>query len=73
MGLSAQAEETAKRDYGFNVMSMEFGSMFDFGIIDPAKVVRAEVQNAASVAMMAITMGALISDLPEKKNEEGLP
>lgn len=55
-------------DYGFNVMTMEFGPMLGAGIVDPAKVTRTAVQNAASVGMMVLTTEALITDLPEKKD-----
>lgn len=54
-------------DYGFNVMSMEFGSMMEFGIVDPAKVTRSAIQNAASVGMMILTTEALVTDIPEPK------
>ncbi len=53
-------------DYGYNVMTGEFGSMLKAGIIDPAKVTRSAVQNAASVGMMVLTTEALVTDLPEK-------
>jgi len=54
-------------DYGFNVMTMEFGSMIEAGIVDPAKVTRSAIQNAASVGMMILTTEALVSDIPEAK------
>ncbi len=54
-------------DYGFNVITMDFGSMIDFGIVDPAKVTRSAIQNAASVGMMILTTEALVADLPEAK------
>jgi chaperonin GroEL len=54
-------------DYGFNVMTMTFGSMIEFGIVDPAKVTRSAIQNAASVGIMILTTEALIADLPEPK------
>ncbi len=63
-------EENAKSiDYGFNVMTMQFGSMIEAGIVDPAKVTRSAVQNAASVGMMILTTEALVTDIPEKKAE----
>lgn len=62
----AKIEESKVTDYGFNVISMEYGSMLDAGIIDPAKVTRTAVQNAASVGMMVLTTEALVTDLPEK-------
>jgi chaperonin GroEL len=54
-------------DFGFNVMTMEFGSMLGAGIVDPAKVTRSAIQNAASVGMMILTTEALIADIPEPK------
>jgi len=61
--------ETSKEDdYGFNAMSMEFGSMIKAGVLDPAKVTRSAVQNATSIAGMILTTEALITDLPEKKD-----
>ncbi len=60
------------QDYGFDVMTGVFGSMVKAGIVDPAKVTRSAVQNAASVGMMVLTTEALITDLPEKK-ETAMP
>ncbi len=60
-------EASKSDDYGFNVMTMEFGSMVAAGIVDPAKVTRSAVQNAASVGMMVLTTEALITDIPEPK------
>ena len=70
----SKIESNKVPDYGFNVLTMEYGSMLSAGIIDPAKVTRAAVQNAASVAMMVLTTEALITDLPEEKKETpGMP
>lgn len=63
-------------DYGFNVITMEFGSMLEFGIVDPAKVTRSAIQNAASVGTMILTTEALVTDIPEPKapaGEGGMP
>ncbi|MDP3988209.1 MAG: chaperonin GroEL [Candidatus Levybacteria bacterium] len=54
-------------DFGFNVMTMQFGSMIEAGIVDPAKVTRSAVQNAASVGMMILTTECIVTDIPEKK------
>jgi len=59
--------EAGKKDFGFDALKMEFGSMLEKGITDPAKVTRLAVQNAASVAAMILTTEALITDLPEKE------
>ncbi len=54
-------------NYGFNVMTGEFEDMIKAGILDPAKVVRSVVQNAASVAMMVLTTEGLVTEIPEEK------
>lgn len=64
-------EESKASDYGFNAMTMQFGSMIAAGIVDPAKVTRTAVQNAVSVGMMVLTTEALITDLPEKTPPAG--
>lgn len=68
-------EESKIIDFGFNAMTMNFGSMLEAGIVDPAKVTRSAVQNAASVGMMVLTTEALITDIPEEKKEApgGMP
>ena len=53
-------------DFGFNVLSMEYEDMTKAGIIDPAKVTRSAVQNAASIAAMILTTEALVTDIKEK-------
>jgi len=58
--------EEAKADQGFNALTLEFGSMLEQGILDPAKVTRTALQNAASVAGMILTTECLVTDLPEK-------
>ena len=63
-----------KDDYGFDAEKLEWGPMFEKGIVDPAKVTRAAIENAASVAAMALTTESLISDVPEKKGAAaGMP
>ncbi len=51
---------------GYNAMNGEFVNMIEAGIVDPAKVTRSALQNAASIAGMLLTTEALIADLPEK-------
>jgi len=53
--------------FGFDAAAGEFGDLVKRGIIDPAKVTRTALQNAASVAVMVLTTEALITDLPEKE------
>lgn len=52
-------------DYGYNVLTGKFGSMLKFGLLDPVKVTRSALQNAASVAQMVLTTEALVTDIPE--------
>ena len=61
-------EEAVDTDYGYNALTGEFGSMTKFGILDPLKVTRTALQNAASVAIMVLTTEGLVTDIPEEKN-----
>ncbi|MFH0942739.1 MAG: chaperonin GroEL [Candidatus Beckwithbacteria bacterium] len=63
--------EAGQKDFGFNALTLEFGSMLAQGILDPAKVTRTALQNAASVASMILTTECLITDLPSKEKEAG--
>jgi chaperonin GroEL len=56
-----------RTNYGFDVMSEQYVDLVEKGIIDPAKVTRTALENAASVAGMILTTEALVSDMPEKK------
>ena len=60
-------------DFGYNALTSEFGSMTTMGIIDPEKVTRSALQNAASVAMMVLTTEGLVTDIPEPKKEPSMP
>ena len=60
-----KAEKIATR--GFDAESLEYVDMIEAGIIDPTKVERVALQNAASVASLLLTTEALITDLPEEK------
>ncbi len=62
-------EESKEVDYGYNVLTGEFGSMMKFGILDPLKVTKSALINAASVAMMVLTTECLVTDLPEEKKD----
>jgi chaperonin GroEL len=60
-------------DYGFNANTTEFGSMLEQGILDPVKVGRSALQNAASVASMVLTTEVLVTDIPEEEKEPQMP
>ncbi len=57
--------------FGYNAQSGEYGDLIEGGIVDPTKVVRVALQNAASVAALLITTEAMIADRPEKKGPPG--
>lgn len=59
--------EAKEVDTGVNVSTGELGSMYKFGVIDPAKVTRSALQNAASVGTMILTTESLITEIPEEK------
>ncbi|CDZ38414.1 60 kDa chaperonin [Neorhizobium galegae bv. officinalis] len=58
--------ESDTDNYGYNAQTGEFGDMITMGIVDPVKVVRTALQNAASVAGLLVTTEAMIADLPKK-------
>ena len=62
-----------KADHGYDARSDEYVKMFDAGIIDPTKVARVAVQNAASIAGMIITTEAAITEIPEEDNMPPMP
>ncbi len=66
-----KAEKVATR--GFDAESLEFVDMIQAGIIDPTKVERVALQNAASVASLLLTTEALVTDLPEEKSAAAPP
>src|SRR5579859_1877752 len=64
---------TNKGPFGFNAASEEFEDLMKAGIIDPTKVVRSALQNAASVASLLLTPECLIAEKPEEKGQGGAP
>ncbi|KGQ18251.1 Heat shock protein 60 family chaperone GroEL [Lysobacter dokdonensis DS-58] len=59
-------------NFGYNAANGEFGDMVQFGILDPTKVTRTALQNAASIAGLMITTEAMVAELP-KKDEPAMP
>ena len=60
-------KNSGKKGYGFNAYTEEYVDMIDAGIVDPTKVTRSALQNAASVAATVLTTEALVVNLPEKE------
>ncbi len=69
--VAGKIRESDDLSFGFNAQTEEYGDMFKFGVIDPAKVVRTALEDAASVAGLLITTEAMVADKPEKKGEGG--
>jgi len=60
-----------KGNYGYNAQSGEYGDMIEFGILDPTKVTRTALQNAASIAGLMITTEAMVAEAPKKEAAGG--
>ena len=69
--VAGKVRESNDKTFGFNAQTEEYGDMFKFGVIDPAKVVRTALEDAASVASLLITTEAMIADKPEPKSGAG--
>jgi chaperonin GroEL len=69
--VAGKVMESDDPSFGFNAQTEEYGDMFKFGVIDPAKVVRTALQDAASVAGLLITTEAMVADKPEPKGQAG--
>jgi len=69
--VAGKIRESNDKAFGFNAQTEEYGDMFKFGVIDPAKVVRTALEDASSVAGLLITTEAMVADMPEKKDGGG--
>jgi len=64
--VAGKVRESTDTSFGFNAQTEEYGDMFKFGVIDPAKVTRTALEDAASIAGLLITTEAMIADKPAK-------
>ena len=71
--VAGKVRESKDTSFGFNAQTEEYGDMFKFGVIDPAKVTRTALEDAASVASLLITTEAMIADRPEPKAAPAMP
>ena len=69
--VAGKIRESNDPSFGFNAQTEEYGDMFAFGVIDPAKVTRTALEDAASIASLLITTEAMIADRPEPKGNGG--
>jgi chaperonin GroEL len=65
--------EKDQYSYGFDAQTGEYANLISKGIIDPTKVVRVAIQNAASVAALLITTEAMVAEVPKKNTAGGMP
>jgi chaperonin GroEL len=63
----------SKPGEGYDALNDKFINMFEAGIVDPAKVTRSALQNAASIAAMVLTTEAMVTEVPEEKKGGGMP
>jgi chaperonin GroEL len=59
-------------NFGYNAASSEYGDMMAMGVIDPTKVTRTALQNAASIAGLMLTTACMVAELPEDKPAGGM-
>ncbi len=71
--IRSRQKDEKNKNIGYDVIAQEYTDLVKRGIIDPAKVTRSAVQNAASIAAMILTTEALITDIPEKKETPQMP
>ena len=67
------ARERSRTTFGFNAQTEEYVDMIEAGIVDPAKVVRTALQDAASVAGLLITTEAMVAERPKKEAAPAMP
>ncbi|MEM6589615.1 MAG: chaperonin GroEL, partial [Pseudomonadota bacterium] len=65
--VAGKVRESDDASFGFNAQTEEYGDMFAYGVIDPAKVVRTALEDAASIAGLLITTEAMVADKPAKE------
>ena len=69
--VAGKVRESNDVTFGFNAQTEEYGDMFKFGVIDPAKVTRTALEDAASIAGLLITTEAMVAEKPEPKTGGG--
>ena len=65
--VAGKIRESEDLKFGYNAQTDEYGDMFKFGVIDPAKVVRTALEDASSIAGLLITTEAMVADKPQKE------
>ncbi|MCB1155830.1 molecular chaperone GroEL, partial [bacterium] len=65
-----RVKKDKKVSYGYDALNDQYGDMLSFGVVDPAKVVRTSLQNAASVACLLMTTDCIIVDEPKEAGDD---
>ncbi len=69
-----KVDESGQRSFGYNAATRQYGDMLEMGVIDPAKVTRLALQNAASIASLVLTIDCMVANAPKKASPaDGLP
>ena len=68
-----KVDDSSQASYGYNAASRTYGDMLEMGVIDPAKVTRLALQNAASIASLVLTVDCLVGNAPEKTAAAAAP
>jgi chaperonin GroEL len=68
-----RVDESTDHAYGYNAASRTYGDLLQMGVIDPAKVTRLALQNAASIASLILTVDCMIANAPKKSSDEDMP
>jgi len=63
-----KVKKLKEKSHGYDALNDRYGDMFEFGVVDPAKVVRSALQNAASVACLLMTTDSIVVDEPKKED-----
>ncbi|MEN8888164.1 MAG: chaperonin GroEL [Celeribacter marinus] len=71
--VAGKIRESEDLNFGFNAQTEEYGDMFAFGVIDPAKVTRTALEDASSIAGLLITTEAMVAEKPSKDGGGGMP
>jgi chaperonin GroEL len=71
--VAAKVKEAGDRNWGFNAQTEKYEDLIKAGVIDPTKVVRTALTNAASIASLLLTTEALVAEIPEKEEPAPMP
>ena len=63
-------KKSKDKSYGYDALNERYGDMFEFGVVDPTKVVRSALQNASSVACLLLTTDSIVVDAPKPKEDD---